>query len=301
MHSLFSVLLTNRANGHCERSPFHGAEKSNLYHESGGTSQPERTPSMKRAYLVVLTLLAFGAEIGLAQHRTNGNTRSQGGERSTSATGTHETRTQRQPTVVPEPPPARAPHRVPSHSPHGGSPGTVVDEIVHVVEPVSTGISFVLPPAAPPPVDVLVRDVELTNSFHEPDAAGYDFSDRRLREYDHRMTDISYECGEEGPLIVVQADTRIRDAGWSESLNEFYLIRDQDWEPSGVLAPVAGRTYVVRTWEGGYARVRVTSVSSERLVFDWRAVHPDEMDVTANKSTGSGFLPGFSERTYFER
>ncbi len=88
---------------------------------------------------------------------------------------------------------------------------------------------------------------------------------------------------ETGPYPTAGEFVKIQDMGFTSSLDEIDLapVTNPDdpsdwtgagWSPTGVVEAIGGHTYVLLTLEGPYgyyAKIRVRSVSSNYIVFDW--------------------------------
>jgi hypothetical protein len=57
--------------------------------------------------------------------------------------------------------------------------------------------------------------------------------------------------------------------GYTSSILDIPEAPDRGWSPTGDVRVIAGHTYVIWTWDDHYAKIRVTSVTGSRVVFDW--------------------------------
>ncbi len=112
-----------------------------------------------------------------------------------------------------------------------------------------------------------------------PNSAGYDFSIYSVVPYDAVETDYSadffFENYQGTFYINVWDDTEIQDMGPTSD------IYDIPWAPLDGWVPIypgdnvkyveakIGHTYVVLTWDNHFAKIRVASITSERMIFDW--------------------------------
>jgi hypothetical protein len=104
--------------------------------------------------------------------------------------------------------------------------------------------------------------------------AGYDFSDYAVRSYTSLFTDIFYgSSGGQSLMIAPFADTEIQDAGYASSLDAVDFAPPGGWSPTGTVELITGHCYVVWTGAGTlddhFAKFRVTSLTSTRVVLDW--------------------------------
>lgn len=112
-----------------------------------------------------------------------------------------------------------------------------------------------------------------------PDVAGYDFSEYSVVPYNAYSDDISsdffFENFEGSFYLNVWEDTDIQDMGFTSSFNEINYAPLSGWVPImpdenvKYASAEIGHTYIVWTWDNHYAKIRVKSISNERIVFDW--------------------------------
>lgn len=112
-------------------------------------------------------------------------------------------------------------------------------------------------------------DVLLYNYLSNPDLAGYDFSTYSVGPFDDNFTDVFFENAGGVYYLNVWSDTDIQDMGYTESLDDITVAPASGWSPSGSVEAIPGHTYVVWTWDDHYAKLRVISVGSATVVFDW--------------------------------
>jgi hypothetical protein len=110
----------------------------------------------------------------------------------------------------------------------------------------------------------------MLNSYRQtPAYAGYDFSDYSVRAYNDLYADMYFEYFDGEYYMNVRPDTDILDVGATGSLLEVRQAPTSGWSPTHDVILRVGHTYVVWTWDDHYAKFRVTSLSSNRVVFDW--------------------------------
>jgi hypothetical protein len=110
-----------------------------------------------------------------------------------------------------------------------------------------------------------IRSVE-----NDPDHSGYDFSRYSVLPYDDSEVDIIYTVG--GAAREVQApfvDTDIQDMGPTTTLDDIDWAPSSGWSPSGAVEVIPGHAYVVWTYDNHFAKFRVVSATSARIVVDW--------------------------------
>ncbi|MEK9138886.1 MAG: hypothetical protein AAB393_17330 [Bacteroidota bacterium] len=110
----------------------------------------------------------------------------------------------------------------------------------------------------------------ILNSYRQiPAYAGYDFSEYRVRAYNDLYTDMYFEYYNGEFYMNVRSDSDIQDMGPTSSLLDIRIAPSSGWSSTHDATLRVGHTYVVWTWDDHYAKFRVTSRSSNRVVFDW--------------------------------
>ncbi|MDT8323507.1 MAG: hypothetical protein RRA94_05315 [Bacteroidota bacterium] len=114
------------------------------------------------------------------------------------------------------------------------------------------------------------RGVVITDRYFNAARAGYDFSEYSVLHYDTDFTDVFFETASSGaPFLVVWDDTDIQDMGYTASIDEISSAPAEGWNPTGDALVVRGHTYVIRTFDNHYAKIRIVEVGSNSIVFDW--------------------------------
>ena len=67
----------------------------------------------------------------------------------------------------------------------------------------------------------------------------------------------------------VDTDSDIQDMGPTGGILDITTAPASGWSTTHDVQLTVGHTYVVWTWDDHYAKFRVTSLSSGRVVFDW--------------------------------
>jgi hypothetical protein len=112
-------------------------------------------------------------------------------------------------------------------------------------------------------------DVTLMNEAYSPSQSAYDFSKYSVVTANDQYADIVY-TGSNGSLVMsVSTDTDIQDMGPTRSILDIGQAPASGWSSSHNVQLVAGHTYVVWTWDDHYAKLRVSALSQNRVVFDW--------------------------------
>ncbi len=112
--------------------------------------------------------------------------------------------------------------------------------------------------------------ISLASRITDPDHGGYDFSKYNIVNFNTDQTDVYFEPTTTGdPFLVVWLDSDIQDMGYTANLDEITKAPTAGWSPAKNAYAIAGHTYVIRTYDNHYAKVRVTTVSQTGVTFDW--------------------------------
>jgi hypothetical protein len=129
--------------------------------------------------------------------------------------------------------------------------------------------------------------VALPNYIISPNTAGYDFSTYSIGPYNDKYSDIFFEYSSGVAYMNVWDDSDIQDMGFTSSLDEIREAPNGGWAPTKDVRLIVGHTYVVWTWDNHFAKFLVTSLSSQRAVFDW-AYQLQEGNPFLKRSTQGG-------------
>ncbi len=114
------------------------------------------------------------------------------------------------------------------------------------------------------------RNVALADRFAVAQRSGYDFSEYTVLFFDTDFTDFFFEVsGDRIPYLVVPHDSEIQDMGYTANIDEISSAPSAGWNPTGDALAVSGHTYVIRTFDGHYAKIRISHVSASGMSFDW--------------------------------
>lgn len=102
-----------------------------------------------------------------------------------------------------------------------------------------------------------------------PDMAGYTFNDYSVVPYDDQSTDFFFEYYDGNYYLVVWDDTDIQDMGPTQDIWDIPYAPTSGWSTTKDAIAITGHTYVIWTWDNHYAKVRVSSINRNRIVFDW--------------------------------
>ena len=102
-----------------------------------------------------------------------------------------------------------------------------------------------------------------------PNNSGYYFKGFEVRPYDDNLSDFFFENFEGTFYLNVWDDSDIIDMGRTSDIYDIPYAPTSGWsETKDVIARV-GNTYVIWTWDNHYAKIRVSSITRDRIVFDW--------------------------------
>jgi hypothetical protein len=99
--------------------------------------------------------------------------------------------------------------------------------------------------------------------------SGWDFSDYRALPWNHEAADVYFVISQGGAfLVAADLNTDIQDAGYG-GFDDVDWAPEGGWSPTGTVEAVPGHMFVVWTRDNHFAKVRVRTIESGRLTFDW--------------------------------
>ena len=102
-----------------------------------------------------------------------------------------------------------------------------------------------------------------------PNNSGFSFTNYNVVPYYDNSTDFFVDYYNGKYYLDVYDDTEIQDMGTTQNIYDIPFAPASGWSPSGSEAVVIGHTYVIRTFDKHYAKVRVAGISGNRVIFDW--------------------------------
>jgi hypothetical protein len=107
----------------------------------------------------------------------------------------------------------------------------------------------------------------IADYINYPDISGYDFSAYSVVNY--KDGDFFFENSQGELYLNVFDDSRIADMGATKDIYD--ITEAPSLENSAALSvkAIAGHTYIIRTWDLHYAKVRIYSLSNVKCTFDW--------------------------------
>ena len=107
------------------------------------------------------------------------------------------------------------------------------------------------------------------DTLYNPYKSGFTFTDYYVVPYYDNSTDFFVEYYNGRYYLDVYDDTEIQDMGLTQDIYDIPFAPESGWSPSGSAAVKVGHTYVIWTYDNHYAKVRVSNISGNRVVFDW--------------------------------
>ncbi len=103
-----------------------------------------------------------------------------------------------------------------------------------------------------------------------PDNSGYSFTTYSVVAFDDSsLVDFFFDVYNGTPYLDVYKDTDIQDMGSTTDIYDIAFAPETGWSPSKDAVAVVGHTYVIWTWDNHFAKIRVKSITRDRIVFDW--------------------------------
>ncbi|MGB9719963.1 MAG: hypothetical protein ACPL28_00580 [bacterium] len=126
----------------------------------------------------------------------------------------------------------------------------------------------------------MVYDTPRPEGFNEkifdyteyPTYAGWDFSTYSVVPYNHAYCDFYFgydEYAESYFFFIRKPGGLIQDMGYTSSFDEIGYAPQEGWSPTGIVEAIDGHTYVIWTWDNHFAKIRVASIKSGYVIFDW--------------------------------
>ncbi len=102
-----------------------------------------------------------------------------------------------------------------------------------------------------------------------PYNSGYSFALYSVVAFDSIDVDFFFENYQGDFYIDVWDDTDIQDMGPTYDIYDIPYAPTTGWSPTKDARAIVGHTYVFWTWDNHFAKIRISSITSERMVFDW--------------------------------
>ncbi len=102
-----------------------------------------------------------------------------------------------------------------------------------------------------------------------PNISGFSFTTYTVVPYDDQSADFFFENYNGTLYVDVWNDTNIQDMGPTNSIYDIPYAPSSGWSPTKDAIAYVGHTYVIWTWDNYYAKIRIKSLTSEKMIFDW--------------------------------
>lgn len=118
-------------------------------------------------------------------------------------------------------------------------------------------------------------NVPLFEYTMNPSKGAFDFSDYAILDYSNENGDMFVEYYQGKWYLDVWQDSDIRDMGLTTDITYVTTAPVSGYVPLNngdnikYTEAIAGHTYVIRTWDNHFAKVRIGQIASDRIIFDW--------------------------------
>lgn len=118
-------------------------------------------------------------------------------------------------------------------------------------------------------------NVSLYDYNVNPTKGGYDFRDYMIVPYSDQNNDMFFDFYNGKYYMDVWEDSDIKDMGPTIDITDISIAPVSGYVPliAGdnikYTEAIVGHTYVIRTWDNHFAKVRVSQIASNKVVFDW--------------------------------
>ncbi|MBV6511912.1 MAG: hypothetical protein FMNOHCHN_01399 [Ignavibacteriaceae bacterium] len=102
-----------------------------------------------------------------------------------------------------------------------------------------------------------------------PNNSGYNLTTERVVAFDDNLSDFFFENYNGQFYLNVWDDTDIKDMGPTVDLYEITRAPESGWASTKDAVAKVGHTYIIWTWNNHFAKIRITSITRDRVVFDW--------------------------------
>ena len=102
-----------------------------------------------------------------------------------------------------------------------------------------------------------------------PNNSGYSFALYSVVAYDSLDVDFFFENYQGTFYLDVWDDTDIQDMGATNDIYDIPFAPTSGWSLTKDALAMVGHTYVIWTWDNHFAKIRISQITSESVVFDW--------------------------------
>jgi hypothetical protein len=114
--------------------------------------------------------------------------------------------------------------------------------------------------------------VEIFDYRVYPDYAGIDMSAYTILPYNHPYCDVYFGSDPDNATFYIftqRVPGQIQDYGYTSSLDDVTYAPAYGWSPSGIVEAIEGHTYIIWTWDNHFAKIRITAIGYDSMIFDW--------------------------------
>lgn len=113
-------------------------------------------------------------------------------------------------------------------------------------------------------------EVVLFDYQYSPSLAGYDFSAYNVVSFDYPAADVFVDRVDDVYYLnAFDTDTDLQDMGYTDDFDEIGWAPTDGWSANGWLELVLGHTYIIWTRDLHFAKMRVISINSNSVMFEW--------------------------------
>ncbi len=112
--------------------------------------------------------------------------------------------------------------------------------------------------------------------FHRfPENAGYSFSNYAVTAFNSDYADFFFDNDSGYYYLDVWEDTDIQDMGKTNSIYDISQAPLSGWvtlqqgDNIKYVEAIEGHTYVIWTWDNHFAKIRISLITPQRIIFDW--------------------------------
>ncbi len=103
-----------------------------------------------------------------------------------------------------------------------------------------------------------------------PNNSGFSFVLESVVAYnDTQYVDFFFENYQGTFYLDVYDDTDIQDMGPTNDIYDIPFAPTSGWSTTKDAIAIVGHTYVIWTWNNHFAKIRISNITNERVVFDW--------------------------------
>jgi len=120
-----------------------------------------------------------------------------------------------------------------------------------------------------------------------PDLAGYSFAGYTTVAYDSKFADFFFENYNGIFYLDVWDEADIQDMGPTTDIYDIPEAPETGWAPAKEEIAQIGHTYVIWTVDNHFAKIRVKTITNDRIVFDWAYQTLEGVKLLKNAKTGT--------------